>query len=355
MPLPLLAAGLIANTVGGIIGNIFASGDKAEAQKQSKEAYQMLMDLGVPLEQARPLLVEEMKRQGVYTPEMEEAITLPESEVAQIQEDAKTRDLQGKALELISQRADGGLTSQDRLAFNKSRQQAEQSANAKTQQIVQNAAMRGQSGGGAELAAALIAGQEGANRISSEGDEISAAAAQNALSSIAQLGNQAGALRSQDFNVAQTKADASDRRNQINTANDVSRQTRNVGSRNTAQQNNLSEAQRIADNNTAIRNQELQRQRAGELTDWNARTALAQLKASGKQNYANTLSGQAAQTAGQFAGVGSAVGAGLGNIANYEQKQDYLNRISPSTAKATDEGTNLADLYDRYKKSQNLS
>lgn len=321
----LLMAG-IGSLVSSGIGAASASGDRAAASQATMDAYNELLKLGLPPEQARPLLLEEIQRQGLYTPELEEAVNLQESKVAQIQEDPNLRQQQVKALELISQRTDEGLTAEDRLAFNQAQLAADQAAKAKEASILQEMAARGQAGGGNELIARLQAGQSSANRLASQGDEVAAASVANKLAALTQLANQSGQLRSQDFNVEQTKADADDRIARFNIEQSIARQRQNVGAKNQAQLANLSEAQRIADTNVNLRNQEQLRRRQAEQQDFQNRQNLTAMKSNARLGQASQLNQQAQGTAQTAAGIGQAIAGAGSAYADWDYKNELLKK-----------------------------
>lgn len=244
--------------LGAIVG-AFASADAAKkaGQAQADALAEMRARLdGITVPEAKRLIVEELIQQGQLTPEMQEAFNLPPSEVAQIQEDASLRQKQTTALELIGQRAQGGLSASDRASYNEIRNQVARDQQAKQAQILQQMQSRGMGGSGAELAMQLAQSQNSSQDASEQADRLAAQASQNAIAAASQLGTQAGALRGQDFNVANVKGSAMDEYNRFNTQNKQNVGNANVGMRNTAQQYNLGEKQRIADTNVGGRRSE---------------------------------------------------------------------------------------------------
>ncbi len=436
-------ASVAAPVVGGLIGAITGAADREQAQQTALAAYNELLDIGVAPDMAAsvalepfritgeldPQLMRKFEQGGVYipqeykalslqpadfqkktmvgkySPQIEQAIQAQPSKVAQISEDPKLRDAQLGALQALETRAATGFGPQERATLNKIRQQTEGDTQAKLQAIKDNMAARGISGSGAELAAQLQAAQAGANQAAMQGDELAASAAANALQAIQAQASQAGGMRTQDFNVANTRAAAEDAINRFNTENAIGRQTRNVSSLNQADLYNLGQAQDISNANTDlvnkilmqdwqnrqdtgnqntgllnqaalfntqrgqsvadantqqyynlagkkqdILNQNTQMQNAdayrklqGQQQNWQNQMGLSQSKANAKLGQATQLQNQANQQSQMWAGIGSGVGQGLQGIASYKQNQDYINTIKPRMSTPT-ENTNSASL-----------
>lgn len=321
MAVTAMAIGAVAAPViGGLMGNAAASKSRAQQKAMIKKAIQELEKLGVPPDLSSPLILQNFESAGLYTPEMEQDLndSVSESEVGKITEDSSLRDAQKSALTTMQQRAKVGLSAEDRAALNQVRQQVQQDSQAKQSQILQEMQARGQGGGGAELAARLTAGQAGADRASSASDTLMAQAQERALQALGQSANLAGEVRGQDFNVANTKASALDERNRFLAQNSISRQTRNVGAMNTAEQQNLANKQSIMSANTQQANAESLRQRNEQGAFFDRKAQLAGQKAAAQVGAAGQYANMGNQQAGMFAGIGNAVGTGLGAIAQYQ-------------------------------------
>ena len=187
-------------------------------------------------------------------------------------------------------------------------------------------AARGQGGSGAELTAQLMAGQNAADLASEQSDSLMAQAQQRALQALGESANQASNIRGQDFSIANTKAQALDERNKFLQQNAIDRQQRNVGSLNNAQLANLQEQQRIADANTAMKNQELQRQAEAAAQNYRDKLAAAQAKANAYTGQQQYYQAQAQNTAQQMAGIGSALGTGISGYTQGQQNQANQDR-----------------------------
>lgn len=316
--LPALA--LLVPVVTGIIGSASSAADRARAQEASEKAFQEIQNAGTPPDLSGAVLIKYLEEAGVLTPEMEHEINLGVSKVAGIQEDPATRDASMSALEGLKARGKTGLNAEDRAAYNDIRQRVQGDVEAKRQQIMQNFMARGQGGSGAELAAALSAGQSGADRASAEGDRISADASKRALEAMLAGGQLGATIRGQDFDVAKTKATAEDEIAYRNFQNSVGRQTRNTAARNTAAERNLAEKQRVADYNAQLANAETQRQQAAKRQYWADSAQRARDLANAQMGQAANYQRQGDATAGTWSGIGSGAAAGIGAYANYQNK-----------------------------------
>lgn len=430
-PMTMMMIGSIAAPlVGGLIGAISGASDRDQAQQTALDAYNELLKIGVAPDMAASVALEPfritgeldpqlMKKfeqggafvpkeykalslqpadfqkktmAGKYSPQIEEAIQAQPSKVAEISEDPKLREAQLRALRALETKAATGFGPQERATLNKIRQQTEGDTQAKLQSIRDNMAARGISGSGSELAMQLQAAQAGANQAAMQGDELAANAAANALQAIQAQASQAGGMRTQDFNVANTKAAAEDAINRFNTENAIARQSRNVSNLNQADLYNLGQAQDISNantdlankilmqdwqnrqdignqntgllneaalfntkrgqsvsdantqqyynlaaqkqnimnQNTQMKNADAYRKLQGQQQNWENQAKLAQNKSNAKLGQATQLQNQANQQAQMWSGIGSGIGQGLQGMANYNQNQNFINNIRPS-------------------------
>lgn len=314
--------------LGAIIGGIAqADAAKKAAQAQADALAQEMARLDkITVPEAKKLIVQQLTAQGQLTPELEQAFNLPPSEVAQIKEDAGVRQQQVNALNLIQQRAQSGLTASDRAAYNEMRNQVARDQQAKQAQIMQQMQARGMGGSGAELAAALAQEQNSSQGASEQADRLAAQASQNALAAAQAMGQQAGALRAQDFNVANTRASAQDEYNRFNVANQQNVANANVAMKNNAQAQNLAEKQRLSEAN-------INNQRAEDLRYQNALQDQYRnqwMKATG-QNAITAAQGN--NTANEALAQGQVVGA-IGKAADDTAYKVAGSMMSMSDARA---------------------
>lgn len=329
-----MASGIVGGIMSGNASKKAAAAQQAAIQAAMAQAMSIIDSVGAPPDLSKAIMIEQLQLAGVYTPEMEEAVDMEVSKVSQIQEDKGLRENQVKALQEISKRGRAGLTPEERAEFNKSRGEVQRDLEAKNQQIIQNLAMRGQGGGGAEIAARLLASQESADRASEESDRINATASARALEAIRESGQLSGQLRSQDFDIEATKAGAQDEFDRFNVENQVARQQRNVDSRNVAQATNLGEKQRVQDTNTAAANQEKYRQVQAQRDFWQDKLTQAQAKASVLTGGAGMM-GQAAggkdnAAANMWGQIGGAGASGFGALSSYYGNKGKNTNTTPT-------------------------
>lgn len=305
--------GGIGGIIGGLIGGSVASGDFANARDAADRTIQELLNMGMPPETAQALVLQQYSSAGQLTPELEQHISAGPAQT--ITEDPEARNRQMSTLNLLSQRATG-TNPEDIAAVNKMRQTLAREQNAKQQQIIQNAQMRGMSGSGAELAAAIAAEQSGANLASQQGDQLSSMFAQNALQSAVQSGQLGGSIRSQDVQTAGQNANIMNEMNRFQTGLDSSQQQRNVGARNLAQQANLTNQQSIQDANVKQANTETQRQNTAKVGDWRNKLELAKVKSGAYGQQANEFNKRGQKTTDQYGQIGSGLGMAAGMLMN---------------------------------------
>lgn len=325
---PFTIAAIGAPIVGGLIGNIAGQSDRKKQREAMKQALRELEAIGAPPDLSREIIFKEFERAGILTPELEQEVQIAESEVGKIKEDQSIRDTQRQALEMLKQRSQVGLSGEDRAALNQVRSEVQRDSEAKRQQILQQMQARGMGGSGAELMAQLQSAQGASDQAAAGSDALMAQAQQRALQALSESGRMAGDVRSQDFNVESTKAQALDERNRMLAQNSVARQAANVGRLNQAQMANLAEQQRIQDANTSMTNQERLRQVNEQGALFDRKLGLASAKSGALTGQAGFYGQQAQQTQNMFAGIGQGIGQGAGAYAQNQQnlQQAELNR-----------------------------
>jgi hypothetical protein len=310
------AASGAGGVIGGLIGQGKASGDFQNANEAAQKAAQQLINTGMPPDLARQIVLQQYKSQGILTPELEQAITLGPSAVANISEDPKLRQAQMAALQQYTQAGQTGQTAQDQLNNLKMQNQINADNRSRQASILQGAQARGEAGSGASLAAQLQASQGDANLASEQGLQLAAQANQarmNALGQQAGLGSQ---LRSQDFGVNQAKANAADQFQRFNVQNQQAVANQNVQAKNQAQAANLANNQQLSNANVAQNNAEAQRQNQARLTDWQSQNQRNSIIAGGYTGQANQYNQMGNQVANQDAQMGRGIGGMLGTVAN---------------------------------------
>jgi hypothetical protein len=305
----------IGGIAGGLIGNQASASDRNAANAEAQQTLQALLKIGYPPETAQALVLQQYHSSGLLTPELEQSIMAGPSATAGITEDPALKNRQMSALNLIAQRAQGGLNQEDRAKFNQIRTDLAKEQQAKQQQIIQQAQMRGMGGSGAELAAALQEQQAGANQASQQGDQLAATASQNALQAALQSGQLGGQIRQQDFNVNQARTSAADEMNRFNVSNRMNQQARNVQAQNQAQQYNLGNNQGISNANVGQANQETARQNQAKYTDWSNKAGYITNQLG--PAYAADAARQAARAKGtsdMWGSIGGVAGTAIGTL-----------------------------------------
>jgi hypothetical protein len=321
--------GALANVASGVVGGLASAGDRRAAAAASARALAEIERQGAPPDLAREILLREYKSAGVLTPEVEKQVDLGVSKVSEIKEAPELREAQMSALRRLQEASQAGFTPEARATMQEARTLAQRDAQAKMQQILQQQQARGLAGAGSTLAAQLQAGSAAAAEEGEAAIKTGAMAAQAALQAAAQSGQLGSSIRGQEFDIARTKARAEDQfaLQRFNEA--VSRQQRDVQSRNLAQQYNLAQQQRIMDMNIAQRNAELQRQRAAEAQRYSLDLQRAQARAGAYTGQAQQLGQQAAATQQGWTQAVGGLGAGMMAAGNYAQgRQDREEDIA---------------------------
>lgn len=321
--MPLIAA-TVGSAASSIVGGIMANNANKSAQAAAAAAMaraQALIDqVGAPPDLSGKIILDQLQQAGVLTPEMESQIGNVVSKVSQVKTDPATRAMQVKALQEMSKRGSAGYTPEDRAQYNQSRQGVQRDLEAKQQQIAQEMQMRGQAGGGNELAQRLLASQAGADRASEEADRISAAASQSKLQALSQMGSMSGALRGQDFNEENTKAASQDEMDRFTTDRQLAISQRNVASANQAQAANLANKQDISNANVGINNTEAQRQNEAKRQKWLDDLYYAQARANPMQRSAAQTLESGKTNAQGITNMAGGIGSAFGSLGSYFAK-----------------------------------
>ena len=191
----MLLGGLVS--AGGSLAGYFANEDKARQQKQ--------------------LLQQMMDQYAGLAPPSAKELTLGPSALGKIQDNPTLLgDQTGALASLESVIQGGGLSLNDRAALNSIMSNVGQHATARNLGALDQAASRGQAGGGSVLAAQLAnnaAANESANMA---GTQLAGNAQARALQAMMQKGQLASQIRGQDWGEASAKAEAQDAINRYN-------------------------------------------------------------------------------------------------------------------------------------------
>lgn len=172
--------GVIGSGAGAALGAGIGIAAGAGARRKAKEYYEDLPDLGP-------------------------------TEFNAIKTDPRLRDAQMTALSRLSREgAANGMGVEDRVALNQAQNATAMRERGSREAILQNMAMRGQSGSGVELAANLAAQQGAAQSNATAGAQAAADARRRALAATAQSGALGGDVRGQDYGEQSNRASAAD-------------------------------------------------------------------------------------------------------------------------------------------------
>ncbi len=259
--------------------------DMKKSNKLMREAVERLEAVGIPTVEAQRIALQDPELVGLL-----EAEQLAESEMGNIAVDPRMREAQMSALEEMSGLARTGLGAEDRAAYNDLRRGAASAAQAQQATAIQNASASGTLDSGSNLMAQLNAGQQQANRMSSEGDRLAANASAARREALSQKANLATQLGAQDFSQKSQVAQSADAINRFNSQNrqDVNNQ-------------NLASRQTISNQANANRNNEQMHNKALLQQDYQNRIQKAGGVAQATQSLANNYAAQ-----GQAAAQGAA-------------------------------------------------
>ena len=309
--------------LGGLIGSSSANKAAKRAEAMAREAAGQFNDLYVPTAEEMQVQLQKLVQMGEVSPEDAQAVIIEKSNYDNIVSNNKGNEAQLSALEEMSNIVENkGLTAQDRAKVADIQEQMGTTNRGAQEAILQNAAERGISGSGLEMAARLKAEQGAASDASRAGLQTAADAERRALEAIIQQGSLGGQVNEQDFAKQAKIAEAKDLISRFNATNQQNVGLTNTATRNAAQASNMAEKQRISDvnvgneNTNRVRNSQLkQTQYENELEKRKARAAALVGASQAATNRANSNQ----QFAGNLIGTGGQL---LGNTAQYWGKDD---------------------------------
>lgn len=320
-PVTMMAIGSIAAPViGGLMGNMAASKDKAAQKAAMQRAINELNKLGAPPDMSKALVLKEFERQGIYTPELEQDLNDSFAEVQMVQDSPDARNTLVSNMAREEEVSKVGSTAAGRAALARIASESARSSKSARDTLLNKFAAMGQGGGGQSFAAQLQSTQDAENQAAMQGLEVAANEEAQRSASRGALAQMASGLRGQDIGLSQANTSARNERDRFLAENSIGRQTRNVGAVQEADKLRLSEQQRIADANVAMQNAEKARQADAGRQYFQDKQSLAQAKASALTGQAQQAAQQAQNTAASYAGIGSAVGTGLGAFAQKKKE-----------------------------------
>jgi hypothetical protein len=248
-PVVIAAAAAIGGALISAASNSKSLQQQKDLIKQARDTYANIKD---PKQQA--LVLEELKKQGVYTPEMEQVFNAPDSAFADYQADPEMVQAQKDALYQLKDLSENGLNDTDRLEIERAKRDMVGQQTTRDANILDSLRSRGMQSAGMEQAMRQSSDQASSDRLADYEAGVQAEARNRALQAMMQRGELAGNIRGQGFNEEQAVAAAKDRINMFNAQNRQNVAGQNTDRINNGRLSNLSEDQRIADANAAIRN-----------------------------------------------------------------------------------------------------
>lgn len=357
----LIGGGMLAsNVLGGVIGNAASSDDQESARALQLKALQGMQNINTPTMQDLMLQLQNYQSAGKITPQLEGTVTQAQSNLSNIptlgnistlgniQTNPALMQAQMGALQKLQSLGNGGLQPEDAAALAGIQRDADITANAQNQAVLQNMQQMGQGGSGAQLAAQLANAQAAANRKNQAGLNIGAQATQRALQSIMASGQLGGQIQGQQFGQQMGQqaqqfgqemgkqgqqfgqqaqvGNAQDAINRFNAANSQQVMGSNTNAVNNAQYSNLGNAQGVLDKNTGVAN--TQAAHNANVPQQVFQNSLDKQRGvyGAQQGLANQDLANAANTQNMWSNIGNGVSSAIGAGAAYELGKEKLKK-----------------------------
>ncbi len=294
----------------------------AAAERQGLQGFS---NLTPPSPEELKVQLQQMVYRGDITPEMAQTVMQDPSKMNEIMTDPSAKSAQLQALQQLQGiSTQGGMTATDKAQLGDIQSQQAQAERGTRGAIQQNAAERGISGSGLDLASEMANQQGSATRGNQAGLDVAAQAQQRALQAIQASGQLGGQIEGQNFGEAASKATAADAINKFNTQNRQSVQMANVAATNAANARNVETKQNVSDQNTGIANTQAMTNAQAHQTAY--QDALS--KASGVAGAENNIAAGQRTAAGQKLGfegglIGTAGQVGAGYLAGQPKATPY--------------------------------
>lgn len=322
--MPLMGGAIAAPILGAGIGYLASQGDAEQAAQLRQQALAKIAGITQP--DLKAVALQHYTAQGIFTPGEEKAIQQDPSNLQKIRVNDQFKLAQTQSLQKMQDLSNTPFTSADRAAIQDVNLEADRSANARRQSILQGMASRGMGGGGADLAAQLQGQQEQSNLGAQRGRDLTQAALSRQIQAIQSAGQMGTQYGSQDFEQQAKQAEAQDIINKFNAQQMQGVQQRNVDRDTQAKIMDFQNQQDILNRNT---NTSQQQQMYNQVQ-------LPQQQFANQFGIANAQAGALGQSAGQhqqqaqntqntWSQLGSGIGQGAGAAASYSQGQQGLD------------------------------
>jgi hypothetical protein len=315
---PGAAIGGAIGVIGGLMSSAKAAKSEKEAERYLKEARDMILNIQTPEQKAA--VYEELKVQGLLTPQFEKDIAVADTEMKKIILDPRYKEAQLAALKQMQDLGkSGGLDDMDRFNIEQAQQRALGQAQAQRAQTTEEMARRGMGTSGLAMLQSQMAGQGAANAQRQAEMQVQAEARRRALESILKGGQLAGDIRGQEFGEESQKAQAQDLINRFNVQNQIGSQQRNIDRTNIAQEANLRAQQAVANANVGIRNTARDINRTAGDIAFEQQLSRAQAASGTATPLANFSLGQAQGTRDQWGNLLESATKGVSAYSDYKK------------------------------------
>lgn len=310
-----------APILGGALGNMFGSGDRAEADRLLADIYSQYQNLQMPTIEQQTMTPEEYMIAGTMDPTLLQAEQLGATDAFQnINLDPRLQKTQKDTLSMLEKIAGSGYSEEDKAALQLALNKTNANEQARQQAMLQQQDARGVGSSDAALAMRSASAQSQANRDSEAAMQKAIEGRNRALQAATQAGSMAGQMENAAYSREAQEAAAMNAREASNAQLRNEAQQRNAQAKNAAQQFNLQNAQQVSGANVSARNA-AQSQNKG-LHQQQYQNQLQRLSGLGVAagNQANNLQNNAQRTADMWSGIGSGVGSGVMGYAASQKK-----------------------------------
>jgi hypothetical protein len=345
VPLAMVAGSVISN----VAGNNAASADRDAATAARQDAVKQWLSVNVPDPEQQRIELENYQVTGKLSPQLEQAFQQSDTGLKSISLDPSSRAAEMAALTKMQDIArNGGMDAESEQQIAQAVNKVNANEKGQREAIIENAAARGMGkGGGASIAAQLLASQAGADRAAESGMSAASSAQMRALQALSQSANLGATLNNQDYSQKAAAAEAQDAINRFNSQNSQNVANANVTNANAAQAANLANAQSVANANTGVHNQQEQFNKGLTQQFFNNQTAKAAGASGQYAGVAQNARQNATDTANQWSGIGQSLSQGLGAYGQYANNQSQLDAYNKRTdamaAKKDDDGGGYAE------------
>lgn len=320
------------------IGSAMASGDKNRAMDLAQQGADQITGMGLPPDQAKALIYQQLQAGGHLTPELEHS--LAEENFVPSQVTANTQDTSQlqNTLNALKAQSQGGLTAEQMANQQRLLGQTNATTQGQMQRLLQQQQEQGKSDSGSRIAAQLEAMQGGAQQNSQNALQIGAQGQNAQAQALAQLLSGQQQLRAQNIQTAQQNAQMAQQANIFKAQNSGARQARNVASGNAADQYNLNRTNYVNDVNTQMANQEQLRQQQAQRQYWLDQLAQNQAKANALNGQASNVMAAANNTQQSWQNLGQGVGAVGTAYGQYQNNKPATAAPAGDTTSTNSEG-----------------